>query len=60
MVQTKGRSELGKVFKGLNEYTVQETFSKRQVETGVKNISSIGPLTAAGRVSLPRLSRAEM
>lgn len=63
-VQAKGhwpRSEVGKVFKGLNEYTEQETFnSKRQVETGVKYISSIGPLAGAGGVSLPSLSSTEM
>lgn len=34
--------------------------SNRQVETGVKYISSIGPLTGAVGVSLPSLSGAEM
>lgn len=40
---------------------MQETFnSKRQVETGVKYISSIGPLTGAGGVSPPSLSSTVM
>lgn len=63
-VKAKGsrqRSEVGRVFRGLNEYTLPENFnSERQVETGAKYISGIGPLTAAGGVSLPGPSCTEM
>lgn len=48
-------------FRGLNEYTLPGNFnSERQVETGAKYISGIGPLTAAGGVSLPGPSCTEM
>lgn len=57
------QSDVRKVFKGLNEYTMQEKFNnkhQRQVETSVKYISSTGPLTGTANVSLPSLSNTEM